>query len=76
MRRDTEYSERIRRDTDISPYSVRMRENMDQNNSKYGYFLHSDCYVVSYNVKNFTGWNIFSKFADLLLRNHVQILFN
>ena len=23
----------------ISPYSVRMRENMDQNNSKYGLFL-------------------------------------
>ena len=25
----------------ISPYSVRIRENMDQNNSKYGDFLHS-----------------------------------
>ena len=24
------------------PYSVRMRENMDQNNSEYGYFLRSD----------------------------------
>ena len=24
----------------ISPYSVRMRENMDQNNSKYGHFSH------------------------------------
>ena len=25
-----------------SPYSVRMRENADQNNSKYGYFLRSE----------------------------------
>ena len=24
-----------------SPYSVRMRENADQNNSEYGHFLHS-----------------------------------
>ena len=27
----------------ISPYSVRMWENTDQNNSKYGHFLRSDC---------------------------------
>ena len=32
----TEYGE-IR----ISPYYVRMLENMDQNNSEYGHFLHS-----------------------------------
>ena len=25
----------------ISPYSVRMRENVDQNNSEYGHFSHS-----------------------------------
>ena len=25
----------------ISPYSVRMRENADQNNSRYGHFLRS-----------------------------------
>ena len=34
----TEYGE-IR---DISPYSVRMQENTDQNNSKCGHFLRSD----------------------------------
>ena len=33
----TEYGEILY----ISPYSVRMRENMDQNNSEYGHFLHS-----------------------------------
>ena len=34
----TEYGEKLR----IFPYSVRMRENADQNSSKYGLFLHSD----------------------------------
>ena len=29
-----------------SPYSVRMRENTDQKNSKYGYFLRSDATVL------------------------------
>ena len=33
----TEYGEILR----ISPYSVRMWENADQNNSKYGHFLRS-----------------------------------
>ena len=33
----TEYREILR----ISPYSVRMRENTDQNNSEYGHFLRS-----------------------------------
>ena len=37
----TEYGE-IR---SISPYSVRMRENTDQNNSEYGHFLRSDVYI-------------------------------
>ena len=32
----------------ISPYSVRMRENTDQNNSEYGYFLRSDHHLVAY----------------------------
>ena len=34
----TEYGEIIR----VSPYSVRMRENTDQNNFEYGHFLSSD----------------------------------
>ena len=33
----------------ISLYSVRMRENTDQNNSKYGHFLPSDCYYANVN---------------------------
>ena len=38
----TEYGEILR----ISPYSVRMRENVDQNNSEYGHFLRSACFVI------------------------------
>ena len=34
----TEYGEIPR----ISPHSVQTRENMDQNNSKYGHFLRSE----------------------------------
>ena len=34
----TEYGEILR----ISPYSVRMRENADQNNSEHGHFLRSE----------------------------------
>ena len=32
----------------ISPYSVRMRENADQNNSEYGHFLCSDYCCMTY----------------------------
>ena len=32
---------RIRTEYGEIPYSVRMRENVDQNNSKYGHFLHN-----------------------------------
>ena len=34
----------IRRNTPYSPYSVRMRENADQNNSEYQNFLRSELY--------------------------------
>ena len=34
-------TERYREKLRISPYSVRMRENTDQKNSKYGHFPHS-----------------------------------
>ena len=37
----TEYEEIFR----ISPYSVRMRENTDQNNSEYGHFLRSNNFM-------------------------------
>ena len=37
----------------ISPYSVRMRENADQNNSKYVHFLRSDLIMILWNIINF-----------------------
>ena len=37
----TEYVERLR----ITPYSVRMWENTDQNNSEYGQFLRRVIYI-------------------------------
>ena len=43
----TEYGEILR----ISPYSVRMRENTDQNNSEYGHFLHSEKTQKKSNLK-------------------------
>ena len=39
----TKYREILR----ISPYSVQMRENVDQNNSEYRNFLRSDCTLVA-----------------------------
>ena len=43
----------------ISPYSVRLRENKDQNNSKYGHFLRSvavlDC-CAQYGFAGFIGF--------------------
>ena len=37
----TEYGEMLR----ISPYSLRMPKNTDQNNSEYGHFLSSAYYI-------------------------------
>ena len=30
-------------------YSVQMRQNMDQNNSEYGYFSRNGCYITNAN---------------------------
>ena len=38
----------------ISPYSLQMRENADQNNSEYGHFLRSGNYACQKN------WQIFN----------------
>ena len=35
----------------ISPHSIRMRENADQNNSEYGHFLHSYGLVAHFLIK-------------------------
>ena len=50
----------------ISPYSVRMRENADQNNSEYEHFLRSGCFFLSSSIQNEKVWSfvIQKKFAD------------
>ena len=55
----TEYGEILR----ISPYSVRMRENMDQNKSEYGHFLH--CAYYSWIVQAVAHSPVNSKVAGL-----------
>ena len=45
-RTQTEYVERLR----ISPYSVRMRENADQNNPEYGHFLRRVIYIYKFHL--------------------------
>ena len=47
------YFPRIGLNTDISPYSVRMWENTDQNNSEYAYFLRSE---KGYLFLGFKAW--------------------
>ena len=49
----TEYEEILR----ISPYSVRMRENTEQKNSKYGHFLCSELFCGEFS--NFSQNRLF-----------------
>ena len=39
----------------IFPYSVRMRENADQNNAEYGHFLRSANTVISFKKRRFVS---------------------
>ena len=48
----------------ISPYSVRMRENADQNNSEYEHFFHSEKYVNSGSGIVFDGKALWSFGGD------------
>ena len=41
----------------VSPYSVQMRENVDQNNSKYGHFLRSDWLYIFTSFRNIFNVN-------------------
>ena len=61
------HSDKIRRDfsvLSISPYSARMRENMDQSNSKYGRFSRS---VRLKDKLNFSLESFWQSFTSLLL---------
>ena len=60
------HSDWIRKDTlrKISPYSVRMRENADQNKSEYGHILRS--------ASKSSGANSFLKILAKFLLNHCE----
>ena len=53
----TEYGEILR----ISPYSVRMLKNVDQNNYEYGHFLHS-----VFIIKSFENKQLLNKKSELV----------
>ena len=50
----TEYGEVLR----IFPYSVRMRENTDQNNSESGHFFHSEFVLKIFKMRHLFNENI------------------
>ena len=57
----------------ISPYSVRMRENVDQNNSEYGHFLRSVRLVFSFSflfVNGVVKIPLYSWYIKLRHRNY------
>ena len=72
------HSDWIRRDR-ISPSSVRMKENMDQHNSKYGHISFSAVFIPEYAVKENRCYGIFYAVNDFSLRewsftsNHAMI---
>ena len=53
----TKYGEILR----ISPYSVQMRGNTDQNNSEYAHFLRSDFVPLNLQGTNISKYSIYSK---------------
>ena len=67
----TEYGE-IR---SISPYSVKMRENVDQNNSEYGHFLRSVVLALQkilflhYEI-SFEKKGVYAKYTSILFIVH------
>ena len=67
----TEYEEIIQ----ISPYSVQMQENMDQNNSEYRYFLWSDnWWLITVNVcyKTSPPWIFDMALSTVLIYKNVR----
>ena len=57
----------------ISPYSVRMRENTDQNNSEYGHFLRSVIETRNVNIKILCHLNYIVIRDENLARDHFDL---
>ena len=64
----TEYREILR----ISPYSVRMRENTDQNNFEYGHFLRSDFFQLLLFLSHTFASNIKTPFLENMVWKAVK----
>ena len=60
----------------ISPYSIRMRENADQNNSKYGHFLRSNTlqnsFFEEHSFSEAVQWKCFAKKGSLEFPQNLQ----
>ena len=56
VRIGTEHGEMLR----ISPYSIRIRENVDQKNAEYGNFLRSAFYLIS---QSSFSWQLLPDYA-------------
>ena len=78
-RNRTEYRETLR----SSPCSIRLRKNVDQNNSEYGHFLRSECNKIRHfsrvtKSRIFKNLNLRRKadrnFCDNLLKGHFRHL--
>ena len=65
------HSDLIRRDI-ISPYSVRMRGNADQNNCEYGLFLHSVRDYL-YNAEHFTLYLDKNHLTDVMMSSKLNV---
>ena len=69
------HSDRIRRDTSISPYLIRMWEKTDQNNSIYGHFLrsknHQNLNLIFRERKKI--WKVFSGLASKINLTHLLL---
>ena len=64
----TEYGEMLH----ISPYSVRIRENVDQNNSEYKHFLRSALFLLLYEkVKIVKFWSYYDTISLSRLLQYV-----
>ena len=66
------HSDWIRRVRSISPYSVEIRENADQNNSEYGNFLRS-VFKKSQILSNMISNNIYNKSQHFDIDVNVQV---
>ena len=55
----------------IAPYSVRMRENTDQNNSEYAHFLHSVTCIAKRVLVVWKSWRLKACYMNMYQQNNL-----